>query len=763
MSKYYRRRKKAEISELGGVPTLFVNGVPKGPMTFQWGLEEAGFTREKAEIKFKQLKSLGDAGIEIFFTRISLGDPALVDSALSRFDETVSLLLEAVPEAYIIPWIIIWPYAKFGEKYPDEVITFDDGTTGGYTRPDFMGLKDPNTPRYTWASEVWKEETSGIISRLVRHINKASYRDHVIGYFFFIQCYETSYFWDWDHENRSIDYSPAMLRYFRKWLRKEYNNDVNALRRAWKDETVDFETAQLPSKEAKNRADFGFFWDPEKSRQVIDYFRCHAEAVASKVIHYARVVKRESQNKVICGFFYGYLQNQDYIYGGQSVFKGVLNADEVDFWSSPHTYENRGPGDHASFRFLIKTLKDHGRLWFAECDTFMHDTAESALKHHGYPKTTLEQTVEVLKRDFAYVLCEGVNGWWIDWSSGPSMYEKPLISLIKRMQQVSKVSLDYPRRSMTDIAAVVDQESILTTPYKESREVTFLTLDREKIHELPRIGSPVDFYELDDVLREDADKYKMYIFLNPFSIDTRERRLIKERLQRDGNTLVWIYAPGLINPDDSPALSLEHMKELTGISFNYIPKRQRARIKVENYSDPLTLSLPRETEFGDFERPVTSGFQMNRDTMEPIKLPPVMVNPVFYVEDPDAIVLGRFIQSGKPGFAVKRFEDWTSVYVGSLSVGSHILRAIAKAAGVHLYDEADDIIYANQSFLAIHTNKAGERIVNLPRKTDLYEVFDDQVLGRNINRLKLNLPAYTTKLIFMGNVDEFKEKLEKMG
>ncbi|MEM1515355.1 MAG: hypothetical protein QXH24_04825 [Candidatus Bathyarchaeia archaeon] len=40
---------------------------------------------------------------------------------------------------------------------------------------------------------------------------------------------------------------------------------------------------------------------------------------------------KKSEAKVVCGFFYGYLQNQDYIYGGQLAFKGGLNADEVDF------------------------------------------------------------------------------------------------------------------------------------------------------------------------------------------------------------------------------------------------------------------------------------------------------------------------------------------------------------------------------------------------------------------------------------------------
>ena len=67
--------------------------------------------------------------------------------------------------------------------------------------------------------------------------------------------------------------------------------------------------------------------------------------------------------------------------------------------------------------------------------------------------------------------------------------------------------------------------------------------------ELPRLGTPVDYLELDDVLAEGAGRYRMVIFLNPYLINDQERRGIEERLKRDGNTLVWLYAPGLINPD----------------------------------------------------------------------------------------------------------------------------------------------------------------------------------------------------------------------
>lgn len=753
----------SEVRFHHGAPTLFIHGAPQGPMSFQWGLENAfGLVDEQSvsrvvSKRLEQMRRMGGAGVKIHFLRTSWSDPSKLEQGLADCDRQVAALLSAAPDAFIIPWLTLWPYAEFGRQHPGEVITFDDGRTGPWTNPKFMGLSSPDDTRYTWASRVWRDEMSAIIAGFVRHINQAPYREHIVGYFFFPQCFETSYFWDWDQKNRSIDYSPAMLRHFREWLRGAYADDVSALRRAWRDDAVTFDTASLPTLEQKHRADVGYFWDPAASQQAIDYFRAHNAAIEDTVIHFARVVKTESDRPTVCGFFFGYIHQSPS--SGQATFKKVLACPEIDFWASPHLYENRGPGDHAMFRFLNKTLKDHGRLWFAECDTFMHDTDPTALRHHGYPVTTFEQTREVLKRDFAYVLCEAAQGWWVDWAEGDSLYEEPLLSLVRRMQRIGRASLDFPRGSSTDIAVVVDQESLLATPPSVWGDLTRRLTNTARVAELPRLGAPVDYLELDDALAESAAPYRLYIMLNPFVLDARERQLIERRLKRNGNTIVWLYAPGLIHPQAEPPLSLDLMAELAGMRFGCEAGRFPARIEIANRQDPLTASLGDLREFGDYERLVTTGFEMNRDTMEPWKPAPQMVAPRIYVDDSGAVILGNYVQGGQPAFAVKRFADWTSVYIGSPAPNAAVLRAIARAAGAHQYVEGDDIVYASESFVAIHTREAGRRFVHLRRPSDVYEAFDDALLAHQVDRFSLDIPAYTTRLFFVGDVAAFRKAL----
>jgi hypothetical protein len=108
---------------------------------------------------------------------------------------------------------------------------------------------------------------------------------------------------------------------------------------------------------------------------------------------------------------------------------------------------------------------------------------------------------------------------------------------------------------------------------------------------------------------------------------------------------------------------------------------------------------------------------------------------------------------------VRRFADWTSVYIGSPAPNAAVLRAIAHASGVHQYVQGDDIVYANQSMIAIHTREAGPRTIRLRRPGDAYEAFDDLLLARGVTEFTLDIPATTTRLIFTGDVSAFRAAL----
>ena len=392
----------ARVEMVNGIPALTIDGKPYGPMSYQWALG-----RDSA----RQLKSIGETGVKLYFLRITLSDPEKLDEFMQKLRDHVRLLREQVPDAVAIIWFMFTPYETFGEKYPDEVIVFNDGRKGGWTRPDFMHVRDGEVPRYSFASEVWKSEICGMLREIVRRINESDLAETIVGYFFFSLCYEWSWFWDYDAATRCMDYSPAMRAAFRNYLIEKYAGDVRRLRAAWRDETLSFETAAIPSLERRNETDYGVFWDPRRSAQVIDYAECHAQVVTDKLAAFSKACKEASEGRAVVGSFWGYLQNQNFLWGGQARFKALMDWPYLDFWAAPYTYENKAPGDYSSMRYLIKSLQKHGKLYFAEADTFIFDTGKDSLRHHGFPQTTFEQSRELLKRDYVYPLCEGTNSW----------------------------------------------------------------------------------------------------------------------------------------------------------------------------------------------------------------------------------------------------------------------------------------------------------------------------------------------------------------
>jgi hypothetical protein len=106
-----------------------------------------------------------------------------------------------------------------------------------------------------------------------------------------------------------------------------------------------------------------------------------------------------------------------------------------------------------------------------------------------------------------------------------------------------------------------------------------------------------------------------------------------------------------------------------------------------------------EAMITNFEHPITKGLSNNTHWGTSADL-----GPSFEVDDPDATVLGIVVTGDgrcEPGTAIKEMGDWQSLYVGAPNLPSHVLRAVARYVGVHIYSEHDDVFYANRSFVRI--------------------------------------------------------------
>jgi hypothetical protein len=63
-----------------------------------------------------------------------------------------------------------------------------------------------------------------------------------------------------------------------------------------------------------------------------------------------------------------------------------------------------------------------------------------------------------------------------------------------------------------------------------------------------------------------------------------------------------------------------------------------------------------------------------------------------------------------------------------------LLRAAARFAECNIWCEQDDVIYASDSFVALHSMKAGPRTIQLPRRMRVRDALTDKPLVRGPTR-----------------------------
>lgn len=145
------------------------------------------------------------------------------------------------------------------KKYPEKNTTYFDGEAipdieGGLFRPI---EEDAATPaRTSLASQKWRDECEPIVRRFCREFAPAPEGNVLAGIQVAGGVYGEWHYWGFN--GREPDASVPMRDYFRAWLRQKYGDD-DALRRAWNDESVTLESAQVPAYDrAQRRARWRF-------------------------------------------------------------------------------------------------------------------------------------------------------------------------------------------------------------------------------------------------------------------------------------------------------------------------------------------------------------------------------------------------------------------------------------------------------------------------------------------------------------------------
>ena len=725
---------KAEVKPHNGTPTLFINDRPafagylwaSAPTTTEYPIAEVARAYAAAGIHLHAF-DVGSAGRPPEWA--GPGPDRLGDYDFSTVEARYGRILDIDPDAQF--HLRVHLEFRRGrndwwlDRYPDEC------------ELDSQGKRTTQS----FASEIWREQSNDYLRAYIAHLQSIGLDQHVIAYQ--IGAGHTG---EWVKGNTSMwevcgDYSPAMQRHFRTWLHRIYHDDVGELRAAWNDPSASFDTAQVPSAEAQLATTHMSFRDPRHEQAIIDYYKCLAERCADLIIDFSSTVKAATQDQALAGVFYGYLmelawnagffgENVDSPYGttqrsGHLGLDKVLRAPQVDFLVSPYSYGFRGIGGFGCAMPPAESMRRHGKLFIFEDDTRTYLGAPDV----GFGRAaSLDDSVAILKRNFAEVVTRGQGIWWLGHASHIDPAQEPAFGpLLSRFQEVGTFALDLDRTPNSEIAVLIDDDSFYYESLRNDLDLPLIF--QQRLWGIPRLGAPSDTYLLQDMIDGDLPPYKLYILLNAFHMDEGRRSALLRQLQRDGRTALWIYAPGYI--DQAPGLA--SMTALTGFNFGR-----------GDHSWVQTMHLV------DFEHPITDGLRQDLTWDSGGK-----VGPQFHLEDEEATILGQVVYAQgrcKPGFGVKTFPGWTSIYSAVPNIPAPVLRGIARNAGVHLYSEEGDVLFASPQLFGAHTVSGGPRTFALPHPVEVvYDLFERRTVAENTSQISVTLRPRSTALYYTGD------------
>lgn len=708
-------RKKAEAVESArgarlatrrGMVEIQIDGQSYPPVLFFGNMDGAKETRRVAS----EVQRAAKAGVHLHSTLIELPCPLLPeDSVYEMVDHRLQTLLEADPQGYVMPRIVFVPARGWRSQYPNDVIQYADGSTG-----------DPSI-----ASMRFWQEAENALAALIDHIRRTAYGDRVFGYHL-----ERG---EWFHPaDRGYDRSFVNREAFREWLRAKYKKSVVALRAAWFDGNVQFHTAEIPMLPTIVRPEMAFF-EARKERRYIDFLEFTSDITAERLISLAKAVKEATENRALVSVCYGYTLEFCHTYSGHLALDRLLASPAIDLIAGPPSYRDRQAGGAGSYPAPVDSMALHGKLWLSEDDTKTFLAPDSGEPDDYNPRVdTRTATEQVHLRAMGNAMAHQcalafMDLWGEGWLDSEEIWSR-IGAFTARYRDFMKLR----RATSPEVIALIDERSLLHVQKGEGFLRRLLHGQRDI---LLRCGASVGIYLQSDLThRNFPTDAKLYLFLTPYRLTTDQRAAIREKLQSDGKTLVWVYAVGTC---DERGHSEESANDLIGMALQLQSWNCEVGSRFVNLRHPIAERLQNK-ELGVRER----------------------LNPSFYVDEdePGTVVLAEYLQTGLPSVAVREMSGWRSVFCGEPTLSADLLRGLCRYAGVHLYtDNAEDYLFASNGWVTLHTTGDGQRILRFPPHEAVYDLSGGKLLGEEIREYRAFMRGRSTHSFFVGSLEEMRK------
>lgn len=694
-----------------GVPTLVRDGQAFPPIFFFGSAPD----EQRLQNVLDQIKLASEAGVHLYslFCELEV-DLDAVDDSVGFAAFLLKKVTEVDPQAQVLFRLVFAAPAGWEQKYPRAKFLLEAG-----------GLGEPSV----CDDEFWGV-AKACLTDFIRQVRMLPDADRILG--LHLERGEWFFADGWGY-----DTSRAAQNAFQEWTRTRYGNDPVALRASWFDGQAQFDTITVPEFSGEIRAGEEFVRTGRKARRWVDYHLFLSDATYDRISDLAHEAKVASDGYFLVGVSYGYTFEWGHPANGHMALGKLLRNPEVDFIAGPPSYKNREPGGSCAFPTAIDSFALNSKLFLSEED-FKTPISGREEPDDFNPVMKTPQALETVHwRGLGAALAHRSGVCWMDlWGNGwlktHGIWDRGAAAFKALGLRMAAAPTD------PDVAVFIDERSLAYLVDQRAFELLVKNV-REAIL---RSGLSCGFYLISDLAhREHFPDTKLNIFLNAWDVRPEVRDAIKNRLQKDGKVLFWLYAAGLF---DSGRDAMERIREITGIAIKRQPFASRSGTTLVHRKHPLCEALP--------ESALANGSALE---------------PSYFAIPEEGMVLAEYTATGLPSFVLRRFTEeegqgaWSSVFLGEPVVTPAFFRALGQLAGCHVWGYQEDVIHIQAPFLTVHCRGTGNRTIALPDKFRAYNLQTGEWMPGDGTQVRFQATDGSTHTFLVGLQTEIEALLKR--
>lgn len=719
----------AQIVSRGGEMRLTIDEKPQ-PFVFYKGMQ--------SNERNGDIAAFGQAGVNLSSVAVQLGQsryayipktekPIWAGKNQVNFDVVDDIILDVLrknPNANIILEIWVYPYKEWGDENPDEIVRNAKGEKGygiwgnleGYTED----LASKNTARNdawwypSYQSEKWRSDSQDVLAAIAQHLKTSIYGKSVVG--FFISGGQ-----DLRFDPFFYDYSTPSERTFREWVLQKYGS-IERVAQVWKQPLTSPEQIKVPAFDEQRMESEKPYQNPGP---LLDYREFKDEGSWSLRDGYARVLK-ENIGKPVVTLSYNAPISQKFL-----ATRYLDSAGDMSY------YPYRNPG-YALDWLPGNSFKYHNKKFLQEVDlrSYVGSRYGSVYQTWIGAGDTPEAWDNVHRKMIGASLARGYGWWYYDmgrYFADPFIHQK-----IGEAYRVAEKLEAMPGSTLRPDVCIVQRD--VPDPYLSGRFTAIDFGDDYQDMILASSGVPFEKHYLSDILANpQLQDFKVYVFQQNSFITSAQRQQIKEKLLNKNRIVVWMNDTGYISEKGK---SVTAMSDLIGMKLKTEEKHARLTTIVSDHSSSLTKDV---LPFQGTAEMLMAIFNTNGGASSyAARYQP------FWIEDTDVAVLAKYHETGQTAMAVKKFPQWTSVYLAApQALGPQLLQNIAKQAGAYVAGDAGQALDINGNFASLHGLKSGQYQLHLPPgKTQVVDALSGKVLSQDKTTYSFTVEAQKTYWFF---------------